>query len=394
MNARTVLGLGLGLWLILLLALPANAGGVSSTPRVNATLNCSPIKVTAVYEQGWGIEQTAEGVCEGYIINPTNVSLIPNWAEFSPEQLNVTGPFSWTSRTGLSVEKRTYPPGAVIPVKLHFDFRYNVVKIVLWGVKGNHAVNVSMHSELWFSSPEVNGTKLVEVYWRGVVPVEIDWPKLIAGLLLRAPFLLGILLALLIGIAIPNRLLAGVASTMAFFFSFLIFPFVILSGLDTQIGLFVVFEVSYLVIWLSIINRTATFAPREKRKLMGDIILVLSGVTVGFIFSWAFKTGNSFFAFGSLLLTVPFGAYVLHELSKIMNEAEMKGDIIEINPKPFGTVLFIPYLPSALFWGLFLSSLRLVVFSTVFFMTCLTAGFSALRFLGQKDNIYEPANIH
>ncbi|WP_158523815.1 hypothetical protein [Thermococcus henrietii] len=78
MNARTALGLGLGVLLILLLALPVGADKMPSVYKVNATLNCSPIRVTAVYEQGWGIEPTAEGVCRGYITNPTNVSLTPN----------------------------------------------------------------------------------------------------------------------------------------------------------------------------------------------------------------------------------------------------------------------------------------------------------------------------
>ncbi|WP_158523813.1 hypothetical protein [Thermococcus henrietii] len=163
------------------------------------------------------------------------------------------------------------------------------MKIALWEMKGNHAVNVGIPSELLFSSPEVNGTQFIEVYWQGLVPIEIEWPKLIAGLLLRTPFLLGILLALLTGIAIPDRLLAGVASTMAFFFSFLIFPFITYSSLATQIGLFILFEAGYLVIWLSIINRTTTFAPLERRKLMGDVILMLSGATVAFTFFWAFK---------------------------------------------------------------------------------------------------------
>ena len=69
MKAKTVLGVALGLWLVFLLALPSSAGEVSSVPKVNATLNCSPIKVTAVNTDG-GIHFIANGTCEGYIINP------------------------------------------------------------------------------------------------------------------------------------------------------------------------------------------------------------------------------------------------------------------------------------------------------------------------------------
>jgi len=306
MNARTALELGLGVWLLLLLSLPLSAGEMQSIYRINATLNCSPIRVTAV-STDWGIRFIANGTCEGYIINPTNLTILPRQSVYHLGHWNVTGPFHRDYDSTLRIQKKVYRPGERIPVVVYFKMWYKPFTLLRWGL--NHdSMNISLYQFLWFYSVGDKRYPLdIDLYWKGTVPVRVGWVSILAGLIIGIPIILGLVLAPIASGAVKGKRLRNTLWNAGFFFGWLVAPVIISTSLETQIGGFVVVQLLFTAVLFSSINYALYLTLPKPVKTPGNIAVALYLITAGFSFVWAIKTGNSLFAFGSLLLIGIFG---------------------------------------------------------------------------------------
>ena len=391
MNVKTALELGLGLWIILLLAFPVGADKMPSVYKVNATLNCSPIRVTAV-NTDWGIQFIANGTCEGYVLNPTNLPILPRQGVYHIGHWNVTGQFYRDYESTLHIQKKVYKPGESIPVVIYFKMRYKPVILLRWALS-HDSMNISLYQFLWFYSVGDKRYPLdIDLYWKGTVPVRVDWVSVLAGLMVGIPIILGLVLAPIASGAVKGKRLRNTLWNAGLFFGWLVAPIIISTSVETQIGSFVVVQLLFLAVWFSSINHALYLTLPKPVKTPGNIALALYFITVLFSFAWALKTGNSEFAFGSLLLIGIFSVLLTMGIQRGLDELKVNGE--RINPSSLSVLLFIAYVPFLLLWGCVMKSIQLTIFATTFFGLTLLAGLFTTKHYRENGNIHEPPNLY
>jgi len=394
MGQRTATWAGIGL---LILILAAFSWGAVSAEKANATMSCSPVKVEAVYVESWGIGFIASGTCDGYTVNPTNVTLSPKQLVYELDTggyFNVTGPFYRQYASTLRIKNGTYLPGDRIPMEFHIKMRYKPLNLIFWTLRGGNSIEMNLYQPLWIRSTRKDRLAGISLYWHGTVPVKIDWTNVLPGTLVGIPFLLGLLLGSLAAVVVKNKALSKIIMNTGFLFGMVVVPLTTPTSRETQIGIFVVFELLFLAVWLSTVNRALYRTFPGRGKVLGNIALGLFAALIVFSSAWAVKTNNGFFAFGSMVLVLLVGTGLVKGISMEFEKLEAGAKSEEIRPEPIGVLLFLPYASFALLWGGVMRSSELVLFATAVFGTCLLAGLAAMKFICQKDNIHEPANLY
>jgi len=391
MKARAVLEIGLMIGSIILLTFSPYAGGMQFIYPVNATLNCSPIRVTAV-DTDWGIHFIANGTCRGYIINPTNLTILPRQSVYHLGHWNVTGPFHRDYDSTLRIQKKVYSPEERIPVVVYFKMWYKPGDLLWWALR-HDSINVSLYQFIWFYSVGDKRYPLdIDLYWKETLPVRVDWVSVLSGLLIGIPILTGILLGSIGSGAVRGKKLKITLWNAGFFFGWLIFPLVTITGLEIQFGSFVVLELLFTAVWFSSISYSLRLLGLKSVETPGNIALALYFITVFFSFAWALKTGNSLFAFGALLLIGIFGFLLMRGIQRGLDE--LKANKEEMNPSSLGVLLFMAYVPFLFLWGGVMKSDQLTLFATVFFGVALLAGVLITKHCWEKNNIHEPPNLY
>ncbi len=97
------------------------------------------------------------------------------------------------------------------------------------------------------------------------------------------------------------------------------FPFTAVTGIGAQVGIFVAFELLFLAVWLSSINR----AFKNRNNVIGNLALGTFAAAMIFSVVWAARLGSSFFAFGLLLLIVIVGFSLVKGISKVFEILEL-----------------------------------------------------------------------
>ncbi len=361
----------------------------NSAEKANVTLTCTPLIVKTV-DSEYGPKFIAEGTCTGYALNTKNATLIPGYSVYN---INVSGPFYREDESVIQVKNGSYKPGDTIPLKIHLRARYKPWDLIPWVLEQN-SVNVSIHGRLWFHIQGENKRYIlpIGIYWKGTVPVRVDWVSVLAGLIIGIPVILGLVLAPIASGAVKGKRLKDVLWKAGLFFGWLVAPIIISTSLETQIGGFVVVQLLFLAVWFSSINYALYLTQPKPVKTPGNIGLALYFITVAFSFAWAIKTGNSEFAFGSLLLTGIFGVLLTKGIQRGLDELKVKGE--RINPSSLGVLLFIAYVPFLLLWGCVMKSIQLAIFATTFFGLALLVGLLIIKHCMEKDNIDQPANLY
>ena len=254
-------------------------------------------------------------------------------------------------------------------------------------------MNISLYQFLWFYSVGDKRYPLdIDLYWKETVPVRVDWVSILAGLIIGIPIILGLVLAPIASGAVKGKRLRNTLWNAGFFFGWLVAPVIISASLETQIGGFVVVQLLFTAVWFSSINYALYLTLPKPVKTPGNIAVALYLITAGVSFVWAIKTGNSLFAFGSLLLIGIFGVLLTRGTQRGLDELKAKGE--ELNPRPLGVLLFIAYFPFLLLWGCVVKSIQLTIFATAFFGLTLLAGLLTIRHYRENGNIPEPANLY
>lgn len=66
---------------------------------------------------------------------------------------------------------------------------------LLWWALRHDSINVSLYQFIWFHPiGEKNSDYIITIdtYWRGTLPVEIDWTSVLGDYFLKSPFSLGL----------------------------------------------------------------------------------------------------------------------------------------------------------------------------------------------------------
>jgi len=361
----------------------------NSAEKANVTLTCTPLIVKTV-DSEYGPKFIAEGTCMGYALNTKNATLIPGYSVYD---INVSGPFYREDESVIQVKNGSYKPGNTIPLKIHLRARYKPFDLIPWVLEQN-SVNVSIRGRLWFHIQGENKHYVlpIGIYWKGTVPVKVDWVSILAGLIIGIPVILGLVLAPIASGAVKGKRLRNTLWNAGFFFGWLVAPVILSASLETQIGGFVVVQLLFLAVWFSSINYALYLTLSKPVKTPGNIALALYSITVIFSFVWAIKTGNSEFLLGALILIVIFGVPLTMGIQRGLDELKVKGD--EVNPRPLGVLLFIAYFPFLLLWCCVVKSIQLAIFATALFGLTLLAGLLTIRHYRENGNIPEPANLY
>ncbi|WP_297516658.1 hypothetical protein [Thermococcus sp.] len=278
---------------------------------------------------------------------------------------------------------------------MYFKMWYKPFTLLRWAL--NHdSMNISLYQFLWFYSVGSDGEKeyplTIDLYWKGTVPVRVDWLSVLAGLIIGIPVILGLVLAPIASGAVKGKRLRNTLWNTGLWFGWLVAPIIISTSLETQIGGFVVVQLLFLAVWFSSINYALYLTQPKPVKTPGNIALALYFITVTFSFAWALKIGNSEFALGSLLLIGIFGVLLTRGIQRGLDELKAKGK--EVNPSSLGVLLFIAYVPFLLLWGCVMKSIQLTIFATTFFGLALLVGLLMIKHCMEKDNIDQPAKLY
>lgn len=337
---------------------------------LGVTLNCSAFNVTVNYGQFLGPHPEAEAVCSGRLVPLTNVTLSgTSWS-----YLDVTEPLQHAHWSNMNA---SFSSGTLLVVGKVYT-GVDLLELLRWALDGRNPVGLSAEFHTWGEVPVQghNGTSsvLLEGHWEGTVPLRVDWSRMISLVIFQAVLLINAAIGTVAGVKTGNERLAGLSLSAGFLTGYLAY-YLPHFGIDTQLGFFIVLEVSLLVIWLSVITGTSQASKRREQVGRLTVALSLGGLT--FIFLWAAFTGNGPFAVGTLLLMLPAMAYLFRFISRTLFEADARGELEKINPLPLGLLLLMPYLPQVLIWGGILESSRLTLVATAVFMGSVFTGLTA-----------------
>lgn len=358
---------------LLLLVTPA-----VTASELQATIGCSAFNVTVGYDPPIGPYPQAEAICSGHVVALPNLTLTESYWLY----LNVTDPLRHAHWNNV------YPPNSsstlLIAGKVYAGV--NILELLKWALEGQNPVGLSADVYVWAEAPipghNETSSVLLKGSWEGTAPLMVDWSRVISLTLLQAIILINVAIGTFVGAKVRNERLAGLSISTGVIMGYLAYTLPYF-GIHAQLGFFIVLEVFLLVIWLSVMTGTSPTSGR--RNLVGNLTVALFLGGLVFVFLWAIITDNGPFTIGTLLVMLPTGAYLFRFISQGLFEANARGELEKINPRPLGLLLLMPYLPQFLLWGGILESARLTLVATLVFLGSVSIGLVSDRLLDESS---------